>query len=253
MRTIDINCDMGESYGPWKMGHDAEVMPFITSANVACGGHAGDPNVMAKTVSLAQQFGVSVGAHPGYPDLPGFGRRALALTPDELQNMLLSQLGSLSAIAHSQAVELNHIKPHGALYNLACVDIVTARAVVSAVKAFSTALPIYCLPGSELEEEAKKQGILAVPEGFVDRAYEPNGLLADRNTPDAVANDPEWAAKQALQLAMGSVQARNGVTIQLRVDTLCIHGDTPGAPLFAKTVSDALTKAGFALAAPRHG
>src|SRR5438874_2375935 len=188
-RSIDLNCDMGESFGPWKMGSDAEVMPHITSANIARGAHAGDPNVMAATVALARQHGVAIGAHPGFPDLQGFGRREIRFSADEILNMVLYQIGALWAIARAAGVELHHVKPHGALYNMACVDAAMARPIVQAVRAFSPALAVYCLPASRLEEEALQEGLIAIPEGFVDRAYEPNGSLVDRNRPGAVASE----------------------------------------------------------------
>ena len=236
---------MGESFGQWKMGQDAELMPHISSANIACGAHAGDPNVMAATVALAGRYGVAVGAHPGFADLQGFGRRALQMSTEELRNLVLYQLGALWAFARAEGVDLHHIKPHGALYNMACADPVVARPIVAAVAEFSKNLAIYCLPSSFLEQEALARGLKAVPEGFADRAYQPNGALADRKSAGAVTSDPRIAAARALELASGSVTCVDGSTLKLVVRTICIHGDTPGAPEIAAAVRAALTEQGF--------
>ncbi len=244
---------MGESFGPWKMGHDAEVMPNVTSANIACGAHAGDQNVMAATVALARRHGVAVGAHPGFADLQGFGRRSLQLSPEELRNLVLYQLGALWAFARSEGVVLHHVKPHGALYNMACADPAIARPVAEAVAKFSKSLAIYCLPSSFLEQEAASQGLMAVPEGFADRAYQPNGSLADRSTPGAVMSDPRLAAARARELAMGSVTCVDGSSLNLTVRTICIHGDNPGAPGIAASVRAALTEQGFQISSSMDG
>jgi UPF0271 protein len=240
---------MGESYGAWKIGDDAGIMPYVTSANIACGGHAGDPNVMTATVALAKAHGVAIGAHPGFPDLPGFGRRPMPLTPEEIYSVMLTQLGALWAVARSQGAALHHVKPHGALYNLACADASIAVPVVRSIRDFSSELALYCLPSSQLYKEARTLGVRAVGEGFVDRAYEPNGSLADRKLPGAVKSDPEMAQVQALQLAGGEVVCRDGTKLGLSVGTLCIHGDTPGAAVLAREVRAALTKAGYNLSA----
>ena len=250
MRTIDINCDMGESFGPWKMGDDAGIMPYITSANVACGGHAGDPDVMRATVRLAKSHGVAVGAHPGYPDLRGFGRRPMVMTGEEVVNTLLCQIGALAAICRAEHVDLRHVKPHGALYNQACADAELATAVVDAVWRFSPGLPILGLPRSQLETAAGTRGIPFVAEGFADRAYEPNGSLRARHYADALLTDPRLAATQAVALARGEATAHNGAKLALSIDTLCVHGDTPGAAMIAGAVRDALQHAGFTVAAP---
>jgi UPF0271 protein len=249
MTVIDLNCDMGESFGPWKMGQDEEVLPHVTSANVACGAHAGDPSVMAQTVALARKFGVAVGAHPGFPDLQGFGRRRMTLSGLEIYGLVLYQIGALWGFVRAEGLELHHVKPHGALYNMACADAAVARPIVDAVRSFSRELPIYCLPGSELERGAREQGLAAVPEGFADRAYEPNGSLADRSKPGAVAADHAVAAARAVQLAHGSVTCLDGSTLTLHVRTICIHGDTPGAAQNAAAVRRALTESGFTVSA----
>jgi UPF0271 protein len=248
MPTIDINCDMGESYGKWQMGHDEEVMAFISSANIACGGHAGDPSVMERTVLLARHHGVAVGAHPGYPDLIGFGRRVLPLSSDELRLSILAQVGALYAIAHSCGVDLAHIKPHGALYNRACTSELEARAIAAAVYKFSTSLPLFCPPGSQMEACAREIGLETIPEGFIDRHYEPNGLLADRNITGAVLGSPEEAAQQALLLASGTVIARGSIPISMPVRTLCVHGDNPAILELLTATSFALRSAGYEIA-----
>ena len=225
-------------------------MPHITSANIACGAHAGDPNVMAATLALAKKHGVAVGAHPGFADLQGFGRRPLRLSPEELRNLVLYQIGALWAFARAEGIELHHIKPHGALYNMASADATVARPIVRAVKEFSSSLAIFCLPTSALEQEARQTGLVAVPEGFADRAYQPSGSLADRGAPGALVADPETAAERAVQLAAGSVTCLDGSTLRLSVRTICVHGDTPGAPQIAAAVRRALEQSGFAVTAP---
>jgi UPF0271 protein len=250
MTSIDINCDMGESFGRWTLGSDAEVMPFISSANVACGGHAGDPSVMAATVRIAKQHGVAIGAHPGYPDLAGFGRRQLAMSHDEVRNMMLAQIGALHAIARSQDAEINHVKPHGALYNQAMRDPRLARAVVEAIRAFSRSLLVFCLPDSEVERAAHGLDLPVALEGFADRAYEPNGSLVDRTLPGAVLSDEEAAGEQAVELARGQVRARDGTVVRLKVDTICVHGDNPAAVALVMAVRARLERAGLSIAPP---
>lgn len=245
MRGIDLNADVGESFGRWPMGHDAELMPFISSANVACGAHAGDPNVMAATVKLAHSHGVQVGAHPGYPDLPGFGRRIIPFEPEEITRFVLYQLGALWAIARSEGVALSHVKPHGALYNFAAEDRPVADAISVAVRAFSSQLPLICLPGSEAKESALEHGLLPVAEGFADRAYEVDGLLRSRKHPGSVLSSVEAASRQALDLVNGSVMAFDGTRVAVRVDTICLHSDTPHAALFVQAVRGALDGAGI--------
>lgn len=249
MRTIDLNCDMGESFGPWKMGDDEGIMPYITSANVACGGHAGDPDVMLATVRSAKSYGVHVGAHPGYPDLRRFGRRPMKLARDELFALVLSQVGALYGVLRGENQELCHVKPHGALYNQACADPELAGWVAEAVAAFSKDLLLFGLPGSYLESAAQEKGLRFVAEGFADRTYEPNGSLRDRKYPDSLLRDPELAARNALSLANGQVVAHDGSVLHLQVGTLCVHGDTPGAAGIAAEVHRSLEAAGFQVAA----
>jgi 5-oxoprolinase (ATP-hydrolysing) subunit A len=250
MRQIDINCDMGESFGRWTLGHDLAVMPFITSASIACGSHAGDPSVMERTVRLALEHGVSIGAHPGYPDLAGFGRRVLPMNPDELRLSVLAQLGALWAIARANSAELTHVKAHGALYNRAAVDVVEARAFVEGVRLFSTEIQVYCPPKSRMAELADESSLKIVHEGFIDRQYEPSGLLVDRHLPGSVFTDAQTAATQAVELARGSVTARGDVRVELAVETLCVHGDNEAILSILPAAREALEKASFRIAAP---
>ena len=251
---IDLNCDMGEGYGAWGMGHDEDIMPLITSANVACGSHAGDPNVMAATVKLARAHGVAVGAHPGYPDLAGFGRRVIPLAPGEIERWVLFQIGALHAIARAEGVEISHVKPHGALYNAAARDRTIAGAIVDAIRSFSTNLLLYCPPGSEMSNVASSRGITIVKEGFADRAYEPDGSLTNRSIEGAVYDAPEQGVQQALQLAEGWVSCRDGTRLKLEVKTICVHSDTPGAADFMRKIRNALESRGKVVQAPhRHG
>lgn len=246
MKQIDLNCDMGESYGAWRMGQDEAIMPYVTSANIACGAHAGDPSVMMATVSLARKHGVSIGAHPGYPDILGFGRRHVAMPLAEVGAWVLYQLGALHAIARSQGADLAHVKPHGALYNEACADRQLADAIADAVSAFSRTLLLVCLPGSALEEAGTERGLTVAREGFADRTYEPDGLLSPRSTPGSVLTDPAQAAAQAVRLASGELVCRDGTRRSVAIDTLCVHGDTPGAAMIAAAARAALEQAGVA-------
>ncbi len=247
---MDLNCDMGEGYGPWRMGRDDEIMPFITSANVACGAHAGDPNVMSATVRLAREHGVAVGAHPGYPDLNGFGRRNMHLDPAEVERWVLYQIGALYAIARSEGVDLSHVKPHGALYNAATQQRPLADAIARAVRAFSRDFPLYCPPNSEMDHAATDLGVKVIKEGFADRAYEPNGSLTDRSIPDSVHASPGRAAGQALQFTQGWVQCRDGSRLTIEVNSICVHSDTPGAPDIVRAVRAALEAKGIPIRSP---
>ncbi len=246
---IDLNCDMGESFGAYVLGNDEALMPLITSANIACGYHAGDPMVMDRTVRLAIRHGVGIGAHPGFPDLMGFGRRAMHLTPDEIENYLLYQVGALMAFARSLGAEVTHVKPHGALYNMAAQDVTVARAVACGAGRAGSHLILVGPPGSALAYAAQEVGIPFAREGFADRAYRSDGTLCPRSVPGAVIHDPERAAEQALRIALrGEVVAMDGTVIPMTVDTLCIHGDTPGAVEIARAVRRRLEAAGVTVA-----
>ena len=247
--TVDLNADVGESYGAWTMGDDAALLPLVTSANVACGAHAGDPLVMARTVALARRLDVSVGAHPGYPDRDGFGRRDLPMTAEELRASLLAQLGALEAIARSAGVALRHVKPHGALYNRAARDPELAEIVAWAVHAVSPSLILVGLAGSALLAAGTAAGLAVAAEAFADRVYEADGSLRSRRFPDAVHHDPADAAAQARSIMVdGRVRAHDGTWLAVHADTLCIHGDSPGAPALAVAVRSALGEAGVTVA-----
>ncbi len=242
---MDLNSDVGESFGTYSLGADAELMPFITSANIACGFHAGDPLVMDRTLALAQANGVQVGAHPGYPDLVGFGRRALDASEAETENLVLYQIGALAGFARAHGLTLRHVKPHGALYNVGARDIKTARAIARAVARFDPNLILVGLAQSALIDAAQEVGLRAAREGFCDRAYNADGTLRSRREPGAVHATPERAADQAVQLAREhSVTAYDGTTILLEVDTLCLHGDTPHAVEFARAIRERLRVSG---------
>ncbi|MEJ5343630.1 MAG: 5-oxoprolinase subunit PxpA [Chloroflexus sp.] len=253
MLTIDINCDCGESYGAFQVGDDDGVLPFVSSANVACGGHAGDPIVMRRTVRRCRDLGVAVGAHPSYPDLYGFGRRVLPLTPDEVEAWVLAQIGSLAAIARSEKVELRHVKPHGALYNVAARDLAVAMAIARAVAAFSRELTLVGLAGSLLITAGHEVGVPVLAEAFADRAYEADGTLRNRHHPDALIIDPAACLAQALHIVRdGAVRAVDGTLVPLQAATICIHGDTPGAALRAATIRQGLAAAGITVQAPQR-
>lgn len=243
---IDLNCDMGESYGAYHLGRDAQVMPFITSANIACGYHAGDPLVMAATLRLAAQHGAVAGAHPGYPDLQGFGRRNMDLTPDEVEAMVLYQIGALAGMARAAGVELVHVKPHGALYNQSAKDADTARAVARAVSAFSRDLILVGLAGSRSVEAGLEFGLRVAHEAFPDRAYNPDGSLRSRRLPGAVLESVDQVERHAVELARDGIRLESGA---LRVDTLCLHGDHTNAAENARRVRAALEAQGTQITA----
>ncbi len=250
MKRIDLNCDMGESFGPYRMGSDEALLPWVTSANIACGYHSGDPLVMDRTVRLAAQHNVAIGAHPGFPDLLGFGRRAMQLTPDEVENYVLYQVGALAAFARSAGRELAHVKPHGALYNIAAADIAVARAIARGVARASPALIVVGLAGSALVTAAQEAGLRTAREGFADRAYNADGTLRPRSLPGAVLHEPAAAAEQALGLARdGLVLAHSGEQLSLPVDTICVHGDTPGAVEMVQAIRRRLEQAGVEVVA----
>jgi len=243
--TIDINCDMGESFGAWQMGADPQVMPHITSANIACGAHAGDPGVMRRTIQLARAAGVAAGAHPGFADLQGFGRREMALDPSDVEDSLIAQIGALAAIAKAEGVALQHVKPHGALYNMAARDRALAEAIARAITAFDPSLIMFGLPGSSLLDAGLAAGLRVASEGFADRAYQPDGALAPRSRAGAVIHDPAAVVARAVRMVReGVVLTPEGTEVALRVDTICVHGDTPGAPELTRRIRDALQAAG---------
>lgn len=248
MPTIDLNSDLGESFGRWTLGSDTELMKVITSANVACGYHAGDPAVMRRTVRLARDAGVSVGAHPGLPDLAGFGRREMRVTPQEVEDMVLYQVGALAAVASAEGVKLGHVKAHGALYNMAARDRSLADAIARGVRAFDASLILFVLPASELQRAGEAAGLPIALEGFADRAYEPDGSLTPRSRPGSVIHDPDEVVRRAVRMATGGgVTATDGSEIALRVDTICTHGDTPGAHELTQLLRESLERHGVSV------
>ena len=248
MITIDLNCDMGESFGAYTIGADEAVMSSISSANVACGYHAGDPAVMRRTVRLACAAGVAVGAHPGFPDLAGFGRREMQLAPQDAEDMVLYQIGALAAIARSEGARLRHVKPHGALYNMAVKDRTLADAIARAVVSFDPSLILFALPGSHLIRAGEACGLQTASEGFADRAYEPDGSLTPRSRIGAVIQDARSVVNRAVRMAVeGKVLATDGSELTMRVDTICTHGDTPGAQELTRVLRAGLERAGVAI------
>lgn len=247
---IDLNCDMGESFGAYALGNDAALMPYITSTNIACGFHAGDPMVMQRTVQLAVQHNVAIGAHPGFPDLVGFGRRALDTTPDEIENDVLYQIGALAAFARANGTSLVHVKAHGALYNLAAVREDVARAIAQAIARFDSNLVMVGLANSKMVDAARAVGLRFAREGFADRAYNRDGTLRSRREPGALITDPARAAAQALQMVRDRcVTTPEGEHIAIEVDTLCLHGDNPMAIENARAVREILQAHGITVAA----
>jgi UPF0271 protein len=251
MPAIDLNCDVGESFGAYQLGADADVLRYVTSANIACGFHAGDPGTMRRTVSAALKHGVALGAHPGFPDLAGFGRRNMELSVDEVHDLVVYQVGALSAFAVAQGARLAHVKPHGALYNMAAARRELADAIARAVRAVDAQLVLFGLAGSQLVAAGRDAGLRVAEEVFADRRYDATGALAPRGDADAVVSDSTLVVRQALRLARdGRVTARNGEDIAVRADTICIHGDTPGAAELARQVRVALERDGVTVAAP---
>ncbi len=250
-KHIDLNCDMGESFGAWTMGADAAVMPWITSANIACGGHAGDPLTMQRTVAAAVASEVAIGAHIGLPDKLGFGRRAMAISVDELYALVQAQLGALIAIAAGQGVAVGHLKPHGALYHMLESDEALAEAVVDAARAVAPAIRMVGLAGGQLVTLAHEAGLAVLHEAFVDRRYLADGSLAPRQRDDAVITHPDEGLAQAVRLVRdGSVTTVDGSAIKITADTLCIHGDRPDAADFARVIHQGLHAAGVTLQSP---
>jgi UPF0271 protein len=241
---IDLNSDLGESFGPWPMGNDEALMASVTSANVACGFHAGDPSVMRRTIAVAAEHGVAIGAHPGFPDLVGFGRREMQVSPEEVEDLVLYQVAALAGLARARGLPLQHVKAHGALYNMACRDERLAGAIARAVAAFDRSLVLLGLPGSRLLDAGVRAGLRVVAEGFADRAYEPDGSLVSRRQSGSVIHDAPTVVARAVRMARErKVVASDGSIIDLPVDTLCLHGDTPGAADLARQVRQALEEA----------
>ena len=246
MPRIDLNADLGESFGAYTLGEDAALLPFVTSANVACGFHAGDPDVIARTVALVGEHGVALGAHPGLPDLQGFGRRMVSVSPDEASHLVTYQVGALAAFARQAGQELRHVKPHGALYTMAERDNELAWAIAQSVRDWDTQLIVYGLSGGRLVRAARELGLRAAEEVFADRAYQSDGTLMSRTAPGAVIHDAAPAAARMVRLLReGKITAADGTSLTLAADTICLHGDAPGAAGRARFLHAALVEQGI--------
>ena len=251
MKRIDINCDMGESFGAYTLGMDGEVIKHISSANIACGYHAGDPQVMDKTVRLAKDNRVAVGAHPGYPDLVGFGRRNMDCTPAEIRDFVIYQISALNGFCRLHGVKMQHVKPHGSLYNMSVGNEAQSRAVAEAIAAVDSSLIWVVLGGagaSMARKIADENGIRIAFEAFPDRTYDPDGKLTSRKRPGAVIEDPGRSAEQAVRMAIdGEIIATDGSRLKMEIHTLCLHGDNPAAVEHARTIRQALEAEGIAV------
>lgn len=248
--TIDINSDVGESFGSWTVGADAELFPLLSSANVACGFHGGDPRVMERTVLTLADLGVAIGAHPGFPDLVGFGRREMSLSPDELRTDVMYQIGALKAFCDAAGVALHHVKPHGAMYNMAAKDEKMATAIARGIALSVPDALVYAQDGSALARAADEAGLRVAYEVFADRAYLADGRLAPRSRPDAMLHDPLEVADRVIRMTRGEpIPTVDGDPIVVRADTVCIHSDTPAAVAMAKALRGALDAAGITVRA----
>lgn len=249
MYQVDLNSDIGESFGNYKLGLDEEVVKYISSANIACGWHAGDPMVMENTVAMAIKEEVGLGAHPGYPDLMGFGRRELKTTPGEAKNYIKYQIGALWAFAQSKGAKLQHVKPHGAFYNMAAKDAELAKAIAQGIYEVDKDLILVGLANSELTKAGKQVGLRVANEVFADRAYNTDGTLVSRKKEGAVIHDTNLAISRVLRMVKeGKVEAINGQDISIQADTICVHGDNPQAVAFVKTIRDTLQREGIEVA-----
>lgn len=245
MQRIDFNCDMGEGFGAWRMGDDIALLDHVTSANVACGFHAGDPATIRRTVKAAVEKGVAIGAHPSLPDLQGFGRRPMHVSPEEIYDIVVYQVGAVDAFARACGGRLSHVKAHGALYNMAAKDRALADAVAAAVRDVDKSLVLFGLSGSELIAAAQAAGVTSAAEVFADRSYQDDGSLTPRGRPGAMIEDVEASIEQVRRMVLeGLVRAQSGKDVVVRADTLCIHGDQPGALEFARRIRAALVQHG---------
>jgi len=243
MYRVDLNCDLGESFGIYKLGVDAEILPFVTSANIACGFHAGDPSVMHKTVKLALANSVAIGAHPGLPDLIGFGRRNMEISPQEAYDMVVYQISALAGFVKAEGGTMQHVKPHGALYNMAAKRRDLADAIAQAVYNVDSSLILFGLSGSELVLAGEKIGLQTAHEVFADRTYQVDGLLTPRSQPNALITDQQQAISQVLRMVKeGKVLSQQGQDILIKADTVCIHGDGSHALVFARMIRQFLEK-----------
>jgi 5-oxoprolinase (ATP-hydrolysing) subunit A len=250
MLNIDLNCDMGESFGSWKLGNDVELMNYVSSINVACGFHAGDARTMRETVQIAQQKGVAIGAHPSFPDLQGFGRREMRLSNQEIFDIVLLQVSALKGICEAYGTKLKHVKPHGALYNLSAKNVNVSKSIAEAVIKIDKTLVLYGLSGSLSISEAKKIGLNTASEVFADRTYQKDGILTPRNESNALIHSTEQSLKQVLQMILDKqVTAVTGETISITAETICIHGDGEHSVEFAKTINRCLSEKGILIRA----
>jgi UPF0271 protein len=250
MTTIDLNSDLGEGYGAWQMGDDIAMLDIVSSANVACGFHAGDPRTLMGTLSQAAARGVAVGAHVSYPDRVGFGRRNMDIAPDELRADVIYQIGALQGLARVAGTRVTYVKPHGALYNTIAQDAGQGDVVIAAIQAIDPDLVLMGLAGAPILDRARAAGLRVVAEAFADRAYTPQGMLVSRREKDAVLHDPETVAARMVQLATtGVIQAVDGSDLRLQADSICVHGDSPGAVAMAASIRQALLANGIGITA----
>jgi len=250
MTSVDLNCDMGESFGAYQIGADSAVMPWITSANIACGFHGGDPGVMRRTVAAAKEAKVAIGAHPGFPDLMGFGRRAMDVTPQEVYDLVVYQVGALGAFAAAAGVRMQHVKPHGALYNMAVKDAALSDAIAQAVRDVDARLVLFGLAGSIMIVAGERAGLRTAHEVFADRNYMADGSLVSRKRSDAMVHGAAEAAARAVRMVTeGKILTVDGVDIAIRADTICIHGDGPDAAAYARAIREGLEGAGVTVRA----
>lgn len=246
MYRVDLNCDMGESFGIYRIGNDEDILNYVTSANIACGFHAGDPSTMRKTVQLALEKGVSIGAHPGLPDLIGFGRRNMAITPEEAYDLIVYQVGALYGFVKAAGGKMQHVKPHGALYNMAAKDRALSEAIAKAVYDIDPTLVLFGLAGSELIKAGERVGLKTANEVFADRTYQQDGSLTPRHELNALINDKQEAIQQViLMVKEGKVRSQQGTDVEIQADTICIHGDGSHALTFAKKIFEKLTEEGI--------
>ena len=246
MKNIDLNCDMGESFGAWRMGDDAAIMPYVTSANIACGFHAGDAHTMRSTMQLALRQGVRPGAHPGLDDIRGFGRRPIPLSPDQAYDLIVVQIGALAAVARSQGARLFHVKAHGALYNMSANNAPLSTAIAQAVRDVDPELALFALAGSQQVTVAQEMGLQVMQEVFADRSYQDDGTLTPRNQPGALIEDVQTSVTQALTMVQkGYVIAQSGKKVPISADTLCLHGDGAHALEFAQAIHAAFAQEGL--------
>ncbi|MFF2527867.1 LamB/YcsF family protein [Brevibacillus sp. NPDC058079] len=250
MKSVDLNCDMGESFGAYRIGNDQAILHYVSSANVACGFHAGDPGTMRKTVQMALEAGVAIGAHPGFADLVGFGRRNMEISPEEAYDLVVYQIGALQAFVRAEGGVMHHVKPHGALYNMAATRPALAESIALAIYKVNPELVLYGLAGSELTRAGEKIGLATAHEVFADRTYQQDGTLTPRSQPNAMITDQQQSLQQVIRMVSeGLVLTQKGVDIPIQADSICIHGDGAHALEFAQSIREALAGAGITIAA----